>query len=153
MMTFNIIAIIVFVVLLAYTFRSNRGYISDTSKEKAYEPPSRPSVRLDNQEIQNLGNAAADWCGSWLLSSVADHKWLVIEVTCRMMDCKSLSIYPPYDTYPHCTIKFSKEIDREYARSTAEQILAIISARYPEMITTYGLHLDGWDLILWTNSE
>ncbi len=110
-------------------------------------------VTLDSAEIQHLGEEAAAWCTMWMHDSSADHKSLVIEVSRTQMDCRSVYNDPPYNGYPHCIIRFSKEIADKGILPVVQKILDIISVRCPEMISVYGLHLDGCCLILPTNGD
>ena len=133
------------------------GFLTGKKKEDARQQPKTPDyvppVTLDDDEIRSLGKAAADWCGTWLVSSKADHKWLVIEVSTDHMDCRSVNNAPPYAGYPHCTVQYSKKIDWDAAAVAAQKILAIVSARQPKMVSVYKLYLDGHSLILPTNGD
>lgn len=118
-----------------------------------YTPSVTPPAILDSEEVQHLGEEASRWCMGWMHNSSADHKWLVIEVSRFQMDCRSVYKNPPYNGYPSCTIQLSKEISEESRLPIVQKILDIISVRCPEMISVYGLYLDGTYLILPTNGE
>ena len=131
------------------------GFLTGKNKKKdrqqADGQAAAPPVTLDAQEIRKLGESAAEWCSSWVSSSKADHKWLVIEVSNKLMDCRGVTTVSPYNNYPHCTVNFSKEIDWSSTGPIAQEILSIISARCPKMVSSYGLYKDGHSLILPTN--
>ena len=147
--------VITFIVLAGGFF----FYLSCTSNDSPEKTTPQqtyhysPPVTLDDSEITNLGSKAAEWCRRWMYDTTADHKWLVIEISRFMMDCRSLKNAPPYANYPHCTIEFSEEISEESRKGICDRILEIIYSQCPDMITKYGLYRDGGYLILPTNSE
>lgn len=131
------------------------GFLTGKKKEDARQQPKTPAyvppVTLDDDEIRSLGEAAADWCGKWMLDhpyyspNHSKYDWIVIELSRKQMDCRcGLG-------YPHCTINYSKEIEGEHQQQIARQILDIIYDRHPEMISLCGLYQDGACLILPTN--
>ena len=120
------------------------------SSESTYTPPV---VTLDDLEIKDLGHKVARWCTSWIYSSSANHKWLVIEIYGSRIKCSGINKESPFDGYPSLTVDFSKEVSSESVYLIAQKILDIISVECPEMINTYGLYKDGSFLILPTNSE
>ena len=120
------------------------------SSESTYTPPV---VTLDDSEIKDLGHKVARWCTSWIYSSSANHKWLVIEVFVNRIKCAGLNKEEPFLGYPSLTVNFSKNVSPERVQPITQQLLEIISVECPEMINTYGLYKDGSFLILPTNSE
>ena len=129
-----------------------KGKVKPT--ETPYTPPVSPPAMLDSAEIQHLGEEAAAWCETWMQHRSVSHKWVVIEVSRKYMDCRGVDYtVDPSIGYPHCHIEFSKEITEENRIPVVQQILDIISDKCPEMISVYGLYRDGGYLILPTNSE
>lgn len=125
-----------------------KGKVKPT--ESTYTPPV---VTLDDSEIKDLGHKVARWCTSWIYSSSANHKWLVIEVFVNRIKCAGLNKEEPFLGYPSLTVNFSKNVSPERVQPITQQLLEIISVECPEMINTYGLYKDGSFLILPTNSE